>query len=292
MSNQEISEKDDRFKLMELGIPYNVTHMKSGNTLCSDDSLVILQNGATTLEIRTPPKFEAKQIPWHDGLIRDIVWSSELKVFVLLTKKSLFTFDSKTTDCAAGTAHDDSQLKIKAYSNVKPYNDKALFWRCACFDTKLFISYSGSSTVIDEYILGPSSCTIVNHYEPPQTCAYNEGIWCIRTHPNTKQIGMTVMNSNNNTWRFEIRDPTNLAHIWQTPLPIPHGDGEVTPLPNGDWLIVNSCGARFIQISNLAIKLAVEYERELKNAILFRKKYFIIRTKNTLEIHLMKKEHD
>ncbi|CAF2145885.1 unnamed protein product [Rotaria magnacalcarata] len=292
MSNKKISKNDDGLNLIALGVPSNVTHMKSGNTLCSNDSLVILQNGATTLEIRTAPKFEAKQIPWHDGLIRDIVWNSELNVFVLLTKKSLFTFDSKTIDSATVTANNDSRLKIKAYSNIKPYNDKALFWRCTCVGTKLFISYSGFSTVIDEYILEPSSCTFVKRYAPPQTCANHEGIWCIRTHPNTEQIGMTVMNPNNNGWRFETRDPNNLAHIWETRVPIANGDGELTPLADGDWLIVNSCGTRFIQISNLAIKYVVEYERELKNAISFSKDYFIVRTKNTLEIHLLKKEDD
>ncbi|CAF4343810.1 unnamed protein product, partial [Rotaria magnacalcarata] len=90
----------------------------------------------------------------------------------------------------------------------------------------------------------------------------------------------------------ETRDPNNLAHIWETRVPIANGDGELTPLADGDWLIVNSCGTRFIQISNLAIKYVVEYERELKNAISFSKDYFIVRTKNTLEIHLLKKEDD
>ncbi|CAF4755133.1 unnamed protein product, partial [Rotaria magnacalcarata] len=57
MSNKKISKNDDGLNLIALGVPSNVTHMKSGNTLCSNDSLVILQNGATTLEIRTAPKF-------------------------------------------------------------------------------------------------------------------------------------------------------------------------------------------------------------------------------------------
>lgn len=139
--------------------------------------------------------------------------------------------------------------------------------------------------MIDEYSITPSSCSLVKRWLPPRTCAEHEGIWCIRHHPDTDEIGLTIMDGQTNEWRFELRNPRDLSVLWQTPLPLTHGDCEVSPLLNGQWLAVNSCGIRLLHIVNRRLKAAVEYERELRNAIPIADEYLVIRTKNTLEIH-------
>jgi hypothetical protein len=103
---------------------------------------------------------------------------------------------------------------------------------------------------------------------------------------------MSIMDGQTNQWHFEIRDRKNLSRIWQTVLPVAHGDCEISPLPNGHWLTINSCGIRLIHIAHQKLKAAVEYERELKNAIIMGKEYFIVRTKNTIEVHLVPKKRD
>lgn len=141
MSNKK-TKNDNELRLNELGIPMHVAHVKPGNTLYANDNIVILQNGATTLEVCTAPKFELKQIPWNEGLIRDIIWCSELNLFLLLTKQSLFAFNPKSINLST-IGNGDIQLKTICYANVKPYDDKNLFWRIACDGTKLFICYAG-----------------------------------------------------------------------------------------------------------------------------------------------------
>jgi len=133
--------------------------------------------------------------------------------------------------------------------------------------------------------LNKSSCKFVNRWLPPQTCSNYEGIWCIRYKPETDQLGITIMDSRTNQWRMEIRSRTKFNVIWQIVLPVSHGDCEISSLPNGEWLAINSCGVRLVQVVNKKLKAAVEYERELKNAVAFNKLYFAVRTKNTLEIH-------
>lgn len=153
---------------------------------------------------------------------------------------------------------------------------------------KTYILYSlGLGTVIDEYRLESSSCEMINRWTSPSTCAYYEGIWCMRCHPNTKQIGMTIMNARDNHWRFEIRNRTDFSPVFRIGLPINHGDCELSSLNNGEWLLTNSCGIRFIHIVDLAIKVVVEYERELKNAVTIGNDYFVVRTKSTIEAHPM-----
>jgi hypothetical protein len=146
--------------------------------------------------------------------------------------------------------------------------------------------------VIDEYLISASSCEFIQRWTPPKTCAAHEGIWCLRYHPTLDQIGFTVMDCRTNAWRFEIRERQTLNQLWHTALPLDTGDCELSALKNGDWLTINSCGIRLIQITNRELKAAVEYERELKNAITLGNDYFIIRTKNTIDVHRMKRDEE
>jgi hypothetical protein len=151
-----------------------------------------------------------------------------------------------------------------------------------------FCRSTGYGTTIDEYSLEASSCKLVNRWTSPKTCATHEGIWCIRYHAKTDQLGFAIMNAMTNQWRFEVRNRQNLAPLWQTTLPFVNGDCEISPLPNEEWLTINTCGIRLVQIANQKLKAAVEYTRELKNAISIGNLYFVIRTKNTIEIFHLK----
>ncbi|CAF2920910.1 unnamed protein product [Rotaria sp. Silwood2] len=292
-SDKQLNDNDDGLKLNQLKLPMYVSHLKNGNTLCTNDNLLILQNGSTTLEIRTPPKFEPTHIPWHEGLLRDIVWSSELGLFIFLTQKALFTFNPKLIACSpTTTVNIELQFKLTSYSTIQPYDNNSSFWRCACVGKTLYITYSGCGTIIDEYIFEKSSCKFINRWMPPQTCSTHEGIWCIRSHSNTNQLGMTILNLRNNQWRFETRNSNDFSRLCELALPVTHGDCELSSISNSEWLITNSCGIRLIQISNFKLKIAVEYERELKNSITINNDYFIVRTKYTMEIHEMKKKEN
>jgi hypothetical protein len=93
------------------------------------------------------------------------------------------------------------------------------------------------------------------------------------------------MDTRDNQWHMEIRHRENFTPIWRTVLPFMHGDCEISSLPNEEWLAINSCGVRLVQIANHKIKSAVEYERDLKNAISIGNLYFIVRTKGTIEVY-------
>jgi len=136
--------ENDQLNINSLTLPISVTHLKPGNTLSTNNDSFLLQDGSTTIEIRAPPKFEVKKISWRNGLVRDIVWCSELNVYILLTHKSLFTFDPQTSIAPPTTTiNTDIQLKIVEYNKIKPYDNEHSFWRCTCVGTTLYISYSG-----------------------------------------------------------------------------------------------------------------------------------------------------
>lgn len=146
----------------------------------------------------------------------------------------------------------------------------------------MFIGYG---TIVEEYSLETSSGQWINRWTSPETCATYEGIWCIRHHPETDQLGLTILDSRTNRWRLEVRNRQGFSILWSIDIPIYQGDLEISPLSQGDWLVVESRGIRLLHISNQQLKVMVEYLRELRNVLKIGNLYFIIRTKNTLEIH-------
>jgi hypothetical protein len=138
-------ETSSGLALNKLTVPLHISHLKPGNTLCANDNVLILQDGPTTIEIRTPPKFEVKKIPWRYGLIRDIVWCPEFGVFILLTQKALFTLNTKSFVSPPSALYNtDIQLTVNSYAKIKPFDEKSSFWRCTCAGTTVYISNSGN----------------------------------------------------------------------------------------------------------------------------------------------------
>lgn len=138
---------------------------------------------------------------------------------------------------------------------------------------------------MDHYKISRKSCRFVKRWTSPSTCAVYEGIWCIRHHPETRQIGCAVLDARTNYWRLEVRDRETFLCIWKINLPFECGDCEVSPLINGQWLATNSFNVRLIQIAQERLESAVEYERELKNALVMDENHLVLRTKSTVEVH-------
>lgn len=104
--------------------------------------MLLFQDGSTTIEMTTPPKFELKKIPWRQGLLRDIAWCPALDQFLLLTQKALFGL--RVPSSSGGTAHEgDVELAALSYSPVVPYASDKSFWRCTCDGKTVYIVYSG-----------------------------------------------------------------------------------------------------------------------------------------------------
>lgn len=255
------------------------------------------------MDLRTPPEFKSTKMPWKFGLIRDIIWSDSLQRFVLLTKNMIYTFDPNAFSQQVFSKAPTNDVTIETYAQIQPVHSSYAFWRCATFDDTLLIIYAGLSidlndlfhrrldaslgfgTVMDQYKITRKSSQLIKRWQPPATCAPYEGIWCIRHHPETKQIGCALLDARTNHWRLEVRDRERFTCLWRINLPFENGDCEVSPLLNGQWLTTNSFNVRLIQVAQERLESAVEYERELKNALLLNDDFLVLRTKSTIEIH-------
>ena len=137
-------QSSNPFKLTRLTTPSYLAHLKSGNTLSTNGTLLVLQDGSGTIQVRTPPDFQPKKIPWRNGVLRDIVWSSGLNTFLLLTKNALYSLRYHPPEPFQLPAPNlESEFTISAYSKIKPYDEECAFWRCACVQSTLYITYAG-----------------------------------------------------------------------------------------------------------------------------------------------------
>ena len=145
--------------------------------------------------------------------------------------------------------------------------------------------------MIDQHEIGTSSSRLVRRWKSPTTCAAHEGIWSIRYHAGTQQMGLAIMDARDRRWRFEVRGLPGLLPLWQVALPFTAGDCEISQLPDGKWLAINSLNVYFVQIAQEQIRAAVDYQRILKNGIAIGSEYFVVRTKSTIEIHRIPSHH-
>ncbi|CAF0779205.1 unnamed protein product [Didymodactylos carnosus] len=266
----ETQDFSTHLDLSRITVPKKIAHLKAGYTLCSNGEILILQDGVTALQIRNRT-LVPQHLQWNRGLIRDICWSSLRHVFIFLCQKRVYSFDPT-----------NPESETNKFQDILPYEEKDSFWKCSCIQSSLYICYSGYATSVEEYDLSSSTPTLKKRWISPKSCLATEGIWAIQCHQD--QIGLTIMDVTTKEWRIEVRN-MKLKKLWDLKIPITTGDCELTLLPNNDWLVINSCGNRLFQISDRKMKVAVQYERELKNAVMFADKFFIVRTKNTIEIH-------
>ena len=137
-------DDSDPWNLSQITVPLYISHARPGATLCAGDDLLLFQDGSTTIEIRSPPKFLPKRIAWRNGLVRDIIWSSDLEVFFLLTKDTLFSLNIESfLDPRSRAINPEDDVLINYYSKVMPASTHYSFWRCTCVHSTLYIAYSG-----------------------------------------------------------------------------------------------------------------------------------------------------
>jgi hypothetical protein len=131
--------------LVDLMVPIYSLHLKPGSTLSTNGEIVILQDGSTNIQAFHPPNFRRKNVPWLYGHIRDMIWSFEMKVFLLLTKNSVIGLNYQELIPRHPPAlNPRPEFTLHTFMKVKPYDNLDSFWRCTCAQMSLFIAHAGN----------------------------------------------------------------------------------------------------------------------------------------------------
>ena len=143
VDHQENDQTSFPLNLTKLSVPFNVLHVKTGHTLCANRKLLVIQDGPTTLEIFKLPELTMTRIPWNFGMMRDLIWSDDLNMFLVLMRNSLRNINLGVFDGPTVSSSDKNSTAGKEYTNVKPFGDEGAFWRCTCAQKTIFITYTG-----------------------------------------------------------------------------------------------------------------------------------------------------
>ena len=126
-------------------------------------------------------------------------------------------------------------------------------------------------------------CGLVNRRIATKTCVTYEGIWSLRGHPSIQRSIRSDRDGRSNE-SMTLRKFVNRKQ-W---IDCGNADCEVSPLNNDNWLMIKLCEIRLIHMSHHQSKVTVRYGG-VENAIAFNGEYFLVRTKSTVNVHLMKK---
>ncbi|CAF0863114.1 unnamed protein product [Didymodactylos carnosus] len=210
------------------------------------------------------------ELVWNDNEVYDMCWSSSLKVFIILTLSNLFILDVPT-------------MKLENFPGMELYRNERYF-RCTCFEQKLFISYWGS-TLVDEYSL--LSFNRDKRWQTPITCAYDEQIFDIKYNVN-EQLGLTISNTSKHQWRVDVRNSNTMDLLWslETPLSQFHSSLRLCPLPDSEWIVIEWGGRQLYELSvDGRLKTKIHYENELKNVAMLNGKIVAVRTVDKLDLY-------
>ena len=175
-----------------------------------------------------------KEIPWLNGEIWDMFFSTSLNRFLILTRQDLFNLDQQTMNL--------TKYSIFNYINIKTE------WFCGTTHLQtLYLStkYFGSS--IYEFKIFPT-LQFSKEWQSPFSCAEKECIYDIRS--NNSSVGMVIVNKDLNETRLELRSPTTLERQWSYKITCASEIHRIRccPLLHNQWLIIDAMNSLLLHL--------------------------------------------
>lgn len=173
-----------------------------------------------------------KKIPWRNGMIYDLCYSTTLGQFIILQEKNLYLLDETT-------------LSI---SQTRP-PEKRKWFSCTCSDRFLFLSTNkwGSSISKIQLLLNKK---FGQQYESPALCKEDEYIDSIAYE--NKSLAMVIRNKTFQTLRIDVASSESLKLLWSLALDLPWNRNrpfQCCPFLHGDWLVADFEQGRLLHIA-------------------------------------------
>lgn len=210
-----------------------------------------------------------KQIPWNNGRIWDMAFSTILNSFIILGHYQIYVLNPQT-------------MSIQSMDNISRQN----WWSCTCSEKSLFLSTYDQGSSIIEYHLHPT-VQINNQWKSPLTCTKEESIKDIVY--NNEKLGLTIFNQKNLTKRFELRSMNQLDILWVYQIDIPgscHNTLRCCSLNDNEWLIADFDHRELIHLNkNGKLKKLYPYNLSPWYIHLFHQNILVISTRKSLHFH-------
>jgi hypothetical protein len=258
--------------LLKLSTPYRNLNStdQSWPTMVTNNRYLLLDQYPNLLVLNEDLK-TIKQIPWSNGFIRNMCWSTILASFIIINnEKQVFL------------------LKENSFSIERVYKiEEQYWWSCTCSDTSLFLTNTTMGTNIYQFNL-LSSFQLIKQWKPPNSCKQHEYIDDIKYNNGT--LALVIKVSSSNTVHLELRSSTTLEKIWKIQLNVNKSWFQQTirccSIKDDQWIIVEGNTSHLFHIlKNGQLKTMGEYKPSAINAVLFGSNIFVTRTKEKIFFH-------
>ncbi len=264
--------KTFELNLSKLSTPFRTLNStdQSWPIIISNDRYLLLDQYPNLILLNQDLKL-IKQIPWSDGFIRNICWSSILTSFIIINnEKQVFLLE-------------ENSLSIERIQKI----EEQYWWSCTCSDTSLFLTNTTMGTNIYQFDL-LSSFQLIKQWKPPNSCKQQEYIDDIKYNNGT--LALIIKVSSSNTVYFELRSSISLERLWKIQLNVNKNWFQQTirccSVKYDEWLIVEGNTSHLFHIfKNGKLKVMGEYKPLAINAVLFGSNILVIRTKENILFH-------
>lgn len=174
-----------------------------------------------------------KSIPWTNGWIWDMCWSSTLSQFFIITLYDIFMLDEKTMNL--------QRLALK---------DREPLCACTCSETSLYISTNAVNSMIYEFSL-LRNLEVVNRWQPKDFCQRDEIIQDMVFNKGT--IGFVIENQTSHTKRMELRLAETFELQWRIDFDLVdrlHNIYRLCSFNYNEWLVIDWKSAHIFYITN------------------------------------------
>lgn len=175
-----------------------------------------------------------KQHPWIPNDVYDILWSTTLGQYLLITPGEIFLFDP-------------NRLSVESF----PLGANSIIsdWLCGtCFNNRFILSTRSRSPSIYEYILVPS-IEFHREYSPPISCQHDQFILDLSSNNNTL-IGILTKNLQNFI-HLDLCSSNTFERYWSNRLETLSGRYRIRTcsLNDDQWLIINRNRSELLHLS-------------------------------------------
>ena len=212
-----------------------------------------------------------KQIPWVSTDLCDIIWSSILLRFLLVTPQEIFLFDPN-----------------RMFFEPFPLGENSIIsdWLCGTtWNNKLILSTRSRSSSIYEYSLVPSIESL-KEYSPPISCKNDQFILDLSS--NNSRLILIVTKNLQNSIHLDLCSSTTFERYWSNRLDTLSGRYRIRScsLNNDQWVVINRNKSELYHISSDGQLLKTEtYDPSPCHAVSLQNGTLAILTTDGINLH-------
>jgi hypothetical protein len=240
----------------------------SYTSLATDNQYLLLHHQGT-LVLVNEDLTTYKQVPWTNGHIYDMCYSSLIKRFIIINENEVFLLN-------------EINMSINKVRTI-PWQQ---WFSCTCSNTYLYLSTKVYNSALVQYSLSPS-ITFVKRWASLDICTEDEAIDGIVHNDNT--LALMISNDKKRIARLELRSIITFGRIWSIRLDVIYDDKQAfrfCSINHDEWIVADHKSSSLLLISRDGLmKTVTKYQTGPCCVTEFGHNTLAVSTKTVVNLH-------